>query len=118
MPTERERLDRLEEANASIKILCESLTTGFKDMDEKMDDVIAEIGGARPWRSRGDMPTMRDRLHKLESNTSPVMFKFMMDEYMKARSATLWTAPQKFAVIVAALAGAVVSILRIAGVGG
>ena len=117
MPTERERLDRLEEAQSAIRLLCDGLTTKLDELHNDFRDVVAELGGAPPWESRGTRPTIRDRQHEIETNTSPIMFVKMMDDYMDRRNASFWGAWQKRATIVGAMIAAVASILHLFGIG-
>lgn len=112
------RMDAFEEQLARNTAVCEPLAEDIRTIMRTVTDISAEIGGAPPAEMRGERKTHRERLHKIENDTSPVAIEAAVNRAINQHSDRLWAAWQKRLVVVATLFGLLVGLLRIFGVGG
>jgi hypothetical protein len=110
------RLDKIEAAQQQAALHLATLATQAEEMNGTLADLSAEVGSAPHWEARGNRRSLRERMHDLESSNAPVVFEAAVERVLERRKAALWSAWQKYAAILGALAAGATGVARLFGV--
>lgn len=107
-----ERFDVLRNGQAEVMRL-------LRDVTETVDELEREVGGAPKVELRGaDRPTLRDRVHYLESSAEAARIAQQALAQVRTANANAWTRREKALAGAFAFVAALTSVLRLIGVGG
>jgi|KBSMisStaDraftv2_1062788.scaffolds.fasta_scaffold00857_23 hypothetical protein len=107
--------DRFEKLREGQRELMER----FRDVAETVDELEREVGGAPKVGLRNpDRPTLRDRVHYLESSAQAATIAQAALDQARDTARSAWTRREKFIAGSFAAIAALSSVLRLIGVGG
>ncbi len=111
------RVDRNDERLNEILVIVTRNSGKIQRLEDDLDSIVAELGGAPMTGSRGDRRTLRWRLHQLENDQAAAKAAKAALEAATEAKRTAWSNTQKgFLFLFAALA-AVLGLLNYLGVG-
>ncbi len=118
MSEDSERLRRVETDVRKLAEETVAIRVRLDSIDGTVADVVAEVGGVPPWETRGNRPTLRDKVHDLQAATMPAVVEAAMLRALDSRRSHAWTIWQKVWAFAFAIVAAVGTVLRLFGVGG
>ena len=101
------RMDAFEEQLAKNTAVCEPLAEEIKVILRTVTNINAEVGYAPAHETRGDRPSLRDRVHTLENQTSPVVVEAAVRKAINEWSVSVWETWKTRLLVVAAACGVV-----------
>lgn len=113
----KRRLDRIETNQQEMRLTLTEISAAAKQMNGTVINILAELGEAPDYRFRGDRPTVRDRIHKLQSESATAKIATHALEAAKAAQLQTWSRREKAGLFAFAALGAASYLLRLFGVG-
>lgn len=112
------RFDKMDNTLDEVLIRLERIDNRMERHADTIAALVAEVGGVQDVTTRRNRPTMRDRIHSIESDRAAARITAKAIEQMQKRSRQSWSVREKVALFAIAAGGLAVSALRLIGVGG